>query len=150
MKSTKGSKDVVVLYVKYHTKYVYNLKYITQIKEFFLITIAKWADLQNLPKTYGFNYLILNNCLWIEKSNIGIFTRIKKVTQKTQLNVTYTRPIDVGCTWYTWARAQVKFLKVVDFIFNRFNSVARFSNKVNKISNMTLWFLHTLKRALAY
>ena len=45
--------------------------------------------------------------------------------------------IGVGCTWHTWARAQVKFLTVVDF-FNRFNSVARFSNKVNKISNMTL------------
>ena len=38
--------------------------------------------------------------------------------------------IGVGCTWHTWARAQVKFLKVVDF-FNRFNSVASFSNKVN-------------------
>ena len=51
--------------------------------------------------------------------------------------------IGVGCTLHTWARAQVKFLKGVDF-FNRFNSVASFSNKVNKISNMTLWFLHKL------
>ena len=35
--------------------------------------------------------------------------------------------IGVGCTRHTWDRAQVKVLKVVDF-----------SNKVNKISNMTL------------
>ena len=45
--------------------------------------------------------------------------------------------IGVGCTWHNWARAHVKFLKVVDF-FNRFNSVESFADKVNKISIMTL------------
>ena len=30
----------------------------------------------------------------------------------------YLELICVGCTWYTWARAQMKLLKVVDFSIN--------------------------------
>ena len=73
-------------------------------------------------------------------------TALRSTTKKKD-KIYYTelhKPIGVGCTWHTLARAQMKFLKVVEF-FNRFNSVASLSNKVNKISNMTLWFLHTLK-----
>ena len=85
---------------------------------------------------------------WVRVPIGAIFTRYTTFTFKSSWLLT----IGVGWPWHTWAQAQVKFLKVVDF-FNRFNCIASFFNKVNKISNMTLWFLkrnlHHLAHTLA-
>ena len=83
----------------------------------------------------------LNYFVSIECSHLSIFW--------TYIYIYIYIYIGVGCTWHTWAQAQVKFLKVVDFFSIDLTAYQVFLilylRKVNKISNMTLWFLHTLK-----
>ena len=105
-------------------KFIYLFIYLFSNIKFIYLRYHTWRSLNSTTFTIIF--------VFIEKLKLLLIFYCTTVANFC------TGSIGVGSPWHTWARAQVKFLKVVDCFFNRFNSVASFSNKVNKIRNLPL------------